>query len=224
MKLSNVKWIFFDLGWTLVDETEAHRSRLHALRGQLERLDKHYSIDELVVLCEQSASDFVVNPFQGVLKQLGLSPIQINEVGSYGHYAKGSECLYPRVPELLATLFREYKLGIIANQSIGTEKRLSRWGIKDYFTIVFASAEFGLSKPDPKIFAAALSEADCTPEEALMVGDRLDNDIGPAKAQGWCTTRVLQGFSRYQKPRNEEEIPDITISTIQELINYMPRL
>ncbi|MDE5966300.1 MAG: HAD hydrolase-like protein [Lachnospiraceae bacterium] len=33
----------------------------------------------------------------------------------------------------------------------------------------------------PRIFELALERASCSPENAVMIGDRLDNDIIPAK-------------------------------------------
>ncbi len=90
-------------------------------------------------------------------------------------------------------------------------------GIRDHFSLIFAPTELGLSKPDPQIFAGALAAAGCNPEEAVMVGDRLDNHIGPAKSQGWRTVRVRQGFSRLQIPCSPYETPDMTISETQEL-------
>jgi len=36
-------------------------------------------------------------------------------------------------------------------------------------------------KPDQKIFEITLNKAECSPREACMIGDRLDNDIVPAK-------------------------------------------
>jgi FMN phosphatase YigB (HAD superfamily) len=41
-----------------------------------------------------------------------------------------------------------------------------------------------------------------------MVGDRLDNDIRPAKQLGWQTIRALQGFAWVQVPRDADEEPD----------------
>lgn len=152
-----------------------------------------------------------------MLARLNLSHDQVATVMDSDRYVKENEVLYPGVPELLATLSEQLKLGVIANQPRGTEGRLVRWRIRDYFSLIFGSAEFGLAKPNPQIFAAALSQAQCEPEEALIIGDRLDNDIGPAKSQGWKTVRVLQGFSRFQEPRSPYEIPDINISGIAEL-------
>jgi FMN phosphatase YigB (HAD superfamily) len=95
--------------------------------------------------------------------------------------------------------------------------RLREFGILDAFSVVVSSQEVGLTKPDPRIFAHALSIAGCSPEQATMVGDRLDNDIGPANSAGWRTIRVLQGFARSQAPRSNEEGPDETIASIGEM-------
>lgn len=215
--MTNPKWIFFDLGWVLVDETEAHRARLAETSALLAPVGLHLSTDQLMARCEQAATDFERSPFLGMLTRLGLSAAHMARVKNSVRYAKEYERLYPGAREKLAFLSERFKLGVIANQSEGTERRLSQWDIKRYFTVIFASAERGLAKPDPRVFAEVLSDAGCHPHEALMVGDRLDNDIGPAKAQGWSTARVLRGFHRFQRPRYPHEVPDITVSAVEEL-------
>ena len=215
--MNNIEWIFLDLGWTLVDETQAHRKRLKGVCERMEGLGLRHSVDELMAMCEQAATDFAPSPFRGMLSRLDLSEDQIRTLADSARYEHENEVLYPGVPEFLASLSGRFKLGVIANQSEGTEERLARWRIRNTFSLVFASAEFGLSKPDPEIFRRAISMAGCASENAMMVGDRLDNDIGPAKSQGWTTMRVMQGFSRFQAPRRPEEIPDVTIPSIQGL-------
>ncbi|MCE2441004.1 MAG: HAD family hydrolase [Candidatus Latescibacteria bacterium] len=212
--MTNIEWIFLDLGWTLVDETRAHRARLKGVCERMAGIGLRHSVDELMRLCEQAATDFAPSPFRGMRARLELPEGRIRTLADSASYAHENEVLYPGVPEILEALSRQFKLGVIANQSEGTEKRLSDWGIRNQFSVVLASAELGLSKPDSRIFGAAVSRAGCDPERALMVGDRLDNDVGPAKLQGWKTMRVLQGFSRFQTPRRPEEIPDMTIPSI----------
>lgn len=56
--------------------------------------------------------------------------------------------------------------------------------------LCFWSFEHGFSKPDPRVFrllATRLRAHGIVPTEILVVGDRLDNDIEPARAQGWQT-------------------------------------
>lgn len=57
----------------------------------------------------------------------------------------------------------------------------------------FWSFEHGFSKPDPHVFrllTARLEARGIAPAEILMVGDRLDNDLEPARAHGWHTWQL----------------------------------
>lgn len=59
--------------------------------------------------------------------------------------------------------------------------------------LCFWSFAHGFSKPDPHVFqilATRLAARGIGPGEVLMVGDRLDNDIQPARVQGWQTWQV----------------------------------
>lgn len=54
--------------------------------------------------------------------------------------------------------------------------------------LCFWSFEAGFSKPNPHVFrilTARLNAMGILPAEILMVGDRVDNDLLPAQAQGW---------------------------------------
>ncbi len=56
--------------------------------------------------------------------------------------------------------------------------------------LCFWSFKHGFSKPDPHVFrilSARLTALGISAAETLMVGDRLDNDIEPARAFGWET-------------------------------------
>ena len=57
-----------------------------------------------------------------------------------------------------------------------------------------------------------------------MVGDRLDNDIAPARRLGMRGIRVLQGFGALSRPRNEWERPDGTVRTLAELPELFPAI
>lgn len=115
-----------------------------------------------------------------------------------------------------------YKLGVIANQSPGTADRLEQWKLLQYIDVVAASAELGLAKPDPAIFHKAFELAGCTAEEAVMIGDRLDNDIVPAKKLGMRAIWVKQGFNAYQDTTliTEKYQPDASIDNLLDLKQY----
>lgn len=124
------------------------------------------------------------------------------------------EQLYGQAKECLRALKTRYHLGIIANQPLGTRERLRAFSILDELDLVLSSAEEGLSKPDPRFFELALERAGCPAYQAAMVGDRLDNDMAPAKSLGMKTVWVKQGFGRFSVPQNDLEIPDAAVEDL----------
>ena len=67
----------------------------------------------------------------------------------------------------------------------------------------------------------ALEQAKCKANEAIMIGDRLDNDIVPAKGFGMKTIWVRQGFAKFQSVKNENEKPNYVVENIGEIINIL---
>ena len=84
--------------------------------------------------------------------------------------------------------------------------------------MIIASTEAGCSKPGLQIFRIALDKAGCKPQNAVMIGDRLDNDIIPVKELGMKTIWVKQGYTKYQP---QSDIPDFTIDSISQLIDIL---
>lgn len=119
----------------------------------------------------------------------------------------------------MSQLSRTYKLGIIANQNVGSELRLEQYGLRQYLEVIVVSAEAGVKKPNPRIFTLALEQANCEPEQAAMIGDRLDNDIFPANVLGFTTVRILQGYGKLQVPKSSEYEPDFTVDVLMQLLN-----
>jgi len=100
--------------------------------------------------------------------------------------------LRPGIEELLKRLeARGLVLGAIAPRW----ERLERAGIADLFT----------------------RDHDVPPTECILVGDRLDKDVAPAKARGMATIQFRSGRYRKQRPRFPAETPDLVVTDVREL-------
>lgn len=201
------EWLFFDMGHTLINEDAVWEERFRGLSALLGAQGRDVSAEEVRGLTLRYAAQFRrlvedVNRFYGVGDALCCDP------------AGGSP--YPGAGELLSMLAARHRLGVIANQTLGAEERLKNWGLRDYFEIVCSSAELGVSKPDPRIFEIALGEAHAAPEDCFMLGDRLDNDVAPAKKLGMGTVWVRQGFGLYQTAPSPEYEPDYAVENLAE--------
>ncbi|MBR2621035.1 MAG: HAD family hydrolase [Clostridia bacterium] len=202
-----IKWIFFDVGSTLVDETEAYDHRVQDIIAGTDITFQEFD-DMRIALARQGldGNSTAINHF-------GLTKTP---------WHPEDEVPYPDAKSTLAALIQMgYKLGIIANQKLGTAERLENWGLRQYFDVIAASAEIGYAKPDKRIFEKALEMAGCTARESVMVGDRLDNDMIPAKALGMRTVWIKNGLAQYQSEELGKDIADVQIASLSELLSYM---
>ena len=167
--------------------------RLRQVSDALAQRGIEASPDDLRSALEAASARFDPNPFRSLLLAFTDDEDVIAHVRSSGRYPKDLESPYPQTESLLEHLAERYRLGVIANQPAGTAERLEGYGLLDYFEVCVSSGDVGMEKPDPAIFHLALEQADCVPTESVMIGDRLDNDIRPAKALGFRAVRILQG-------------------------------
>ena len=204
--MSDIKYLFFDIGSTLVDETECYNSRIDfAVKSK--NINREEFLSKVYELAKTSAT-----PIKTACSYYNVELPQ---------WDNSLEKLYSDTKRVLKIMSKKYKLGVIANQSFGTKERLDNWGIGKYFDVVVASAEAGCAKPDLKIFNLALEQAGCKPNEAVMIGDRLDNDVVPAKQLGMKTVWVRQGFAKYLSVSNDTEQPDFIIDTIGDILDIL---
>jgi putative hydrolase of the HAD superfamily len=92
---------------------------------------------------------------------------------------------YPDVLPALAELRERGIVRVIAsNWDCSLPDWLEPTGIPELVDGVVTSAEVGEAKPSPRVFERALAVARVAPEEALHVGDKVDNDVEGAAAAG----------------------------------------
>jgi HAD superfamily hydrolase (TIGR01509 family) len=91
----------------------------------------------------------------------------------------------PGVRESLARFrTRNLCLVVVSNSDGSIEEGLSRLGLREYFDAVVDSWVVGFEKPDPRIFAHALSQVGADPARTLHVGDMLYADVEGARRAG----------------------------------------
>lgn len=82
---------------------------------------------------------------------------------------------------------------------------------------IFSPEICGAKKPDLKAFLAVLEKMNANPDEAVMVGDTLENDIFPAKAIGIKPVLIDRAnrFAKFDDPGV------IKISSLKELKKHL---
>jgi len=132
--------------------------------------------------------------------------------------------LYPDAAPCLEALRADgYRLGLAGNQPADAEQLLREMGLPvDY---IATSAGWGVEKPSPAFFARVIREAGVPAAEIAYVGDRVDNDILPAKAAGMQAIFVRRGPWGYTDAlHGRDSAADIRLESLLELSDALRRL
>lgn len=198
-------WLFFDMGSTIMDETPAMEKRI---RDSI--VGTHITYEAFAAKMDE---------FRAQGKREDVTTFDYFGLRDITPWPRDTEVPYPDAEHVLRTLKeRGYRMGIIASQPLGSAERLARFGLRDFFDVICASAEEGLDKPDPALYRRALTRAGCAPADAVMIGDRTDNDVAPAKSLGMQTVLIRQGYGGHDTIHHEGEIPDVTVDKLTDLL------
>ena len=127
--------------------------------------------------------------------------------------------------ELLADLHkRGLLLGLAANQPHETLTVLDDHGLGQFFHHREVSGTHGYKKPDLRLFLRCCDDLGVSPDECIMVGDRIDNDIAPAKLLGMRTVLFRTGRHIEQQARSHQEVPDAEVLDVVALRVAMENL
>jgi len=229
MNMDTIKAISFDGDGTLWDFEKVMRHSLHHVLLELEQIDSQaaalLNIDKMIEIRNRVASDLKrvlanlesirLEAFRRTLKDIGKPNDNLAEHLNrvYLQHRFDDIELYDDVFPVLNTLKARHALGLLSNGNSYPE----RTGLPGMFQFVVFSQDFGIEKPDPRIFKVALEKAGCTNEQLLHVGDSMTNDVEGAKGAGikcvWLNRNGMVNQSNVK--------PDFEIRSLHELLNIV---
>lgn len=237
------KMILFDYGGTLLCEPEWDMLRGEkALFEHIVSNPHHYTPEEL---CSWEKEYF--QSLQPV-RDLGAEPTEIQmlrlkyelhgikldisyeeaEFTFWDHTAPMTEkCLYPNIRELLNYLHdSNIRTGVISNigwTGSALQRRINTLLQDHHFEFILASSDYGLRKPDKRLFQVALEKAALNPEDVWFCGDTYDKDIEGAHAAGIYAV-FYQGYadgSARRPLQNSINVPIPVISDWNDFIGIL---
>lgn len=135
-------------------------------------------------------------------------------------FTNEKDALIEVIPGALETIrklkIRRIPLALITNGGAVVQRyKIERFGLAGFFDYILIEGEFGVGKPDCRVFQTCLEKLKAEASESWMVGDDLNRDIGGAMQSG------IKGIwvDRRQKglPDNSPVKPDLIIKTIADL-------
>lgn len=193
----------FDVGETLVDESRDWLSQARAAG-----ISASTFLAMLGSLIERSMDHRLI------WKELGI------RAPDHERQILPSDLYHDATSTLRALQGIGLSIGIAGNQPEGAIRQLAEAGISADF--VASSAQWGIAKPDDKFFARVMEESGLAADSIIYVGDRLDNDVLPARKSGMKTAFIVRGpWGHIHARRPEANLADYQIQSLTELIHLL---
>jgi phosphoglycolate phosphatase len=221
--LSDVKFWVFDLDGTLID---SRYDLVTAVNATLQYVGlNQLPEDTIVSYIGDGAEDLI----RRSMETAGMPSPQIRGMFSdtmswfldyYGDHCVDRTVPYPGARALLDALSaRGLPMAILTNKpEKPTHKILAHLGIRDYFTrVVPGDGPLG-KKPDPTGLASILTSMNATPQQAILIGDSLQ-DLLTARAAG-------TGFAAFTAGLGDRQAiaaagPTVSVDSLAELLHLV---
>ncbi len=198
--------VVFDVGETLVDE-----SRAWSVQAERVGVPPFTLMGLLGALIARGEDHRRVWDLLGVERPAGSPVTERADL-----YPDAIACLH-------AARHAGLLVGIAGNQPIGVDAQLRDAGFEVDF--IASSAAWGVSKPSPEFFSQVIVAAQFDPKQILYVGDRLDNDVLPAREAGMRTAFLRRGPWGYlHAQRPEVALADLHLESLAELTEAFTHL
>jgi HAD superfamily hydrolase (TIGR01549 family) len=206
--MTSERWVILDVGETLIDETRIWSTWADELE-----------IPRLTFMASMGAAIARGDDFRVVFDVVGVPDWRERASAVELRHGGFSEAdLYPDALDTMdAVRARGARVAIVANQPAIRAEQLRSIGVAP--DIMAMSEALGVSKPDPAFFARALELiGNPSPADVAYVGDRVDNDVLPARRAGMRPVWLRRGPWGYI-----QSLPDVdgvlVIGTLTELVD-----
>ncbi len=226
--LKDKKVIFFDVGYTLdmpasgnwmfigkflelAGEKLKQKSEAE-IRKAFDTSLRYLTENHLVTTVEAEIRQF--HEYYSVISKqldLGLSQAALEEIAKDRACNMRNYIGYPGIEEVVSTLAKTHRLGIISDTWPSIEQQLDYLGISRYFSFHTYSCNLGTFKPDRRMYLDALSQCGVPAAETVFIDDSVRNLEGAA-AMG--ITPILIAAN----PASDVETEYLKIHDLRELI------
>lgn len=208
-----IEWVILDVGETLVDETRVWAT--WARRIGVSPLTMAAAVGASIVDGSGHLSAF---DRLGVPDWRRFGPDVDEEFGDLRPADLHSDALAAE------RALRElgYRTALIANQPARRHAELLRLGFAP--EAIAMSEEMGVAKPADAFFRSALDLlGNPDPSRVAHVGDRVDNDVVPARRNGLRSIWIRRGpWGRLQHDVNGDA--ELVVGSLEELVGRLPEI
>jgi FMN phosphatase YigB (HAD superfamily) len=221
--------VLLDAGGVILDESEHETVRVEIATEVLATVVPSYSTERLYDDLAEAIERFCPRVLAYVIwKHVGPDKVLFDRL--YGDFR--SRWRKRKPPLRLTAGFADEVRAIAGHFDAGIAGQygrelldlLERHRILEHFSHRLTQDDFAITKPDPRYLEEIARACGVEPQACIMVGDRIDNDIVPARQLGMKAVLVRVGLHRNQRPRIPDEMPDAELPGIDGLARTLVEL
>jgi HAD superfamily hydrolase (TIGR01549 family) len=211
-------FVLFDLDNTLIDRQAAYE---RWARGFV--ADRGLDAEAIRVLCDSDEDGFATREavFEAARQKFNLSESVESLITEYRQE-------YPKffTPDrtVIRTLHRlranGFRVGVVTNGPASQREKLDRAGLRPLIDGICVSEEYGIGKPDRRIFAESIRRC-CGPRGpngiGWMVGDSAKTDVAGGRNSGLRTVWL----SRSRTWNESDFVPEFIASDVAEAVRLI---
>ena len=143
--------------------------------------------------------------------KLNLTADEIRSAAWDRTYNMDNYIIYPDAQNVIRTLSKTFRLGVISDTWPSIEKQLRTFDVLQYFSFATYSCYLGVFKPDHRMYLDALEKCGYDAEKTVFIDDGPENLAGAAELG---ITPILIAAN----PASDVETPYVKIHSLSELI------
>lgn len=215
------KAILFDILGPLADTTNSDTEALMLLRQIVTKAGVRVS-DQAMSAAEAFAVEaFAPNLFEAIIFKLVNrdSTLGLKCTSEFRRQFKPKLVARPGARDVLSRLKQKgLKLAIVNRMSADDNAVLEKAGVLPLLDFKGLPLAMKIDAPDMRVFEFVLGNVGVAPNECVMVGARLDNDIRPGNELHMKTALLRVGkHGTRQMPRDLRDLPAYEMNKLEEL-------
>jgi FMN phosphatase YigB (HAD superfamily) len=225
----DITTVLLDAGEVIINEAEREQVIAEIITGILSESVPGYSVASYYSDVQEAVRAYCPRVYHYVLWKHSTKNLSVFD----DLYTRFRKLLQDRNPRLkLSTGFdvevqqlaSRFAIGIAGQYGREVLALLEESDLLRLFTHRLTQEDFAITKPDPRYFEQIAQRFGVLPKPCLMVGDRIDNDVIPAKQLGMKTVLIRTGLHRNQIPRIPSEIPDVELEGVGGLASAVQQV
>jgi len=214
--------VLLDAGGVILDESEHEKARAQVIVETLSTLVSEYSVGLYEADIEEAVRSFCPNVYQYVFWKYLKPDMRLFDRLYAQHLNRWKERKPPLklssgIERQLEAISRRFKVALAGQYGEEILDLLKTHSLLDYFTQCLTQIDVRMRKPDTRYFEEIVQTLNVDSQQCIMVGDRIDNDIIPAKLLDMGTILIRVGLHRNQQPRIPFETPDLELGGVSGL-------